>query len=241
MLEAYLGVTMKRMFSTGPEAFDHYLERFQDVMLKGNGEAPSLLDTVTALAFAIDAKDHYTQGHSQAVSRLAAQIARQMGLSDAVIEEVRLGGILHDIGKIGVPEAVLNKPSRLTPEEYEVMKSHTVLGAKILEPLKVKAIERIRGMVRHHHEMVDGTGYPDRLKGENIPLGARIITVADCFDTMVSERAYKPGRSMEEAMEELHRCCGTQFDPSVVEAFVRSLETSGDPRRLASLDEAVIN
>ena len=183
-------------------------------MLKGNGDAPSLLDTVTALAFAIDAKDHYTQGHSQAVSRLAAQIARQMGLPDSVIEEVRLGGILHDIGKIGVPEAVLNKPSRLTPEEYELMKSHAVLGAKILEPLKVKAIERIRGMVRHHHEMVDGTGYPDRLKGENIPLGARIITVADCFDTMVSERAYKRGRSMEEAMEELRRCCGTQFDPT---------------------------
>ena len=120
---------------------------------------------MTALAFAIDAKDHYTQGHSQSVSRIAAQIARQMGLSDSAIEEIRLGGILHDIGKIGVPESVLNKPARLTPEEFEVMKTHAVLGAKILEPLKVKAIERIRGMVRHHHEMVDGTGYPDRLEG----------------------------------------------------------------------------
>src|SRR5208337_2949678 len=126
-------------------------------MLKGNGEAPSLMDTVTALAFAIDAKDHYTQGHSQAVSRIAAQIARQMGLPDPVIEEVRLGGILHDIGKIGVPEAVLNKPSRFTPEEFNLMKSHTFLGAKIVEPLRVKAIERL---VRHHHERVDGTGYP---------------------------------------------------------------------------------
>jgi putative nucleotidyltransferase with HDIG domain len=241
LLEAYLGVTMKRMFSTGPEAFDHYLERFQDLMLKGNGEAPSLMDTVTALAFAIDAKDHYTQGHSQAVSRLAAQIARQMGLSDALIEEVRLGGILHDIGKIGVPEAVLNKPSRLTAEEYEVMKSHSSKGADILEPLRVKAIERIRGMVRHHHEMVNGTGYPDRLKGENIPLGARIITVADCFDTMVSDRAYKRGRSMEEAIDELHRCCGTQFDPTIVKAFVCSLESPGEPGPHASRDEPVIN
>jgi len=239
LLEAYLGVTMKRMFSTGPEAFDHYLERFQNVMLKGDGEAPSLLDTVTALAFAIDAKDHYTQGHSQAVSRLGAQIAREMGLSDSLIEEIRLGGILHDIGKIGVPESVLNKPSRLSPEEMEVMKSHTWRGAEILEPLKVKAIERIRGMVRHHHEMVDGTGYPDCLKGEEIPLGARIITVADCFDTMVSERAYKPGRSIEEAVEELHRCCGTQFDPHIVEAFVRSLETSGDPRPHAAIEGTV--
>lgn len=241
LLEAYLGVTMKRMFSTGPEAFDHYLESFRDVTLRGNGEAPSLLDTVTALAFAIDAKDHYTQGHSQSVSRLGAQIARQMNLSDATIEEVRLGGILHDIGKIGVPESVLNKPSRLSAEEYEVMKSHAALGEKILEPLKVKAISRIRGMVRHHHEMFNGTGYPDGLKGEKIPLGTRIITVADCFDTMVSDRAYKPGRTMEEAIAELFRCRGTQFDPDVVEAFIHSLEVSGDPRRRPAVDEQVIS
>jgi diguanylate cyclase (GGDEF)-like protein/putative nucleotidyltransferase with HDIG domain len=241
LLEAYLGVSMKRMFSTGPEAFDHYLKRFQDLMLKGNGDAPSLLDAVTALANAVDAKDHYTQRHSQIVSRLAAQIARQMGLAEPLIEEIRLGGILHDVGKISVPEAILNKPSRLTPEEYEVMKIHSSKGAEILEPLKVKAIEGIRGMVRHHHEWVDGTGYPDRLKGENIPLGARIITVADCFDTMVSERAYQPGRSMAEAMEELHRCSGTQFDPTVVEAFFQSLETAGDPHPRAGVEEPLIN
>jgi diguanylate cyclase (GGDEF)-like protein/putative nucleotidyltransferase with HDIG domain len=241
LLEAYLGVTMKRMFSTGPEAFDHYLKHFQDIMLKGNGEAPSLLGAVTALANAVDAKDHYTQGHSQAVSRLATQIARQLGLSDPVIEEIRLGGILHDIGKIGVPEAILNKPSRLTPEEYEVMKTHCSRGAEILEPLKVKAIEPIRRMVRNHHEMVDGTGYPDHLKGENIPLGARIITVADCFDTMVSERAYQPGRSMAEAIEELHRCSGTQFDPTIVEAFFQSLETPDDPHTRVGMEEPLIN
>ncbi len=241
LLEAYLGVTMKRMFSTGPEAFEHYLERFRNVVLKGDGDAPSLLDTVTALAFAIDAKDHYTQGHSQAVSRLAAQIARQLGLPDSVIEEIRLGGILHDIGKIGVPEAILNKPSRLTAEEYEVVKIHSSRGADILEPLKVKAIERIRGMVRHHHEMVNGMGYPDKLKGESIPLGARILAVADSFDTMVSERAYTRGRTMDEAIEELHRCSGTQFDGGVVDAFVRSLEVLGDPRISANLDPSVVN
>ena len=228
LLEAYLGVTMKRMFSTGPEVFEHYLERFQNVTLKGKGEAPSLLDIVTALAFAIDAKDHYTQGHSQSVSRIAAQIARQMGLSDSVIEEVRLGGILHDIGKIGVPESVLNKTSRLTAEEFELMQTHTILGEKILEPIKVKAIERIRGMVRNHHEFVDGTGYPDRLKGEEIPLGARIIAVADCFDTIISERAYKPGRTIDQALEELRRCSGTQFDTNIVENLARSLEPSHD-------------
>ena len=242
LLEAYLGVTMKRMFSTGPEAFDHYLERFRDVNLRGNGEAPSLLDTVTALAFAIDAKDHYTQDHSKSVSRFAAQIARQLRLPDTLIEEVRLGGILHDIGKIGVPEAVLNKPSRLTAEEYILMQSHAPLGEKILEPLKAKAIQGIRGMVRHHHEMVDGNGYPDRLKGEMIPLGARIITVADCFDTMVSARAYKPGRSIEQAMDELRRCSGTQFDPKIVDAFARSLDTSpaaSEPS--ADLEEEILN
>ena len=242
MLEAYLGVTMKRMFSTGPEAFEHYLERFQDVTLNGNGEAPSLLDTVTALAFAIDAKDHYTQGHSQSVSRIAAQTARQMGLPDSLVEEIRLGGILHDIGKIGVPESVLNKPSQLTAEEFDLMKSHALLGARILEPLKVKAIERIRGMVLHHHEMVDGTGYPDHLIGEKIPLGARIITVADCFDTMVSKRLYKPGRSVKEALEELRRCSGTQFDPEIVEAFIRSLETHSEPApREGIIEESTIN
>jgi diguanylate cyclase (GGDEF)-like protein/putative nucleotidyltransferase with HDIG domain len=228
LLEAYLGVTMKRMFSTGPEVFEHYLERFQNVNLKGKGEAPSLLDIVTALAFAIDAKDHYTQGHSQSVSRIAAQIARQMGLSDSVIEEVRLGGILHDIGKIGVPESVLNKTTRLTSEEFELMQTHTILGEKILEPIKVKAIERIRGIVRNHHEFVDGAGYPDRLKGEEIPLGARIIAVADCFDTMISERAYKPGRTIEQALAELRRCSGTQFDADIVENLARSLEPNDD-------------
>ncbi len=232
--EAAMGVTMKRMsFATGPEAFEHYLKRFQGDMLN-----PSLLDAVTALARTVDAKDPWTQGHSDQVSRFAAQIARQLGLSDAEIEEVRLGGILHDIGKIGVPDTVLKKSSRLTMEEYDQMKKHAPLGARIIEPLKkVKAIERIRGMVRHHHEMVDGKGYPDNLKGEKIPLGARIITVADCYDAMVSARAYKNGRSVDEAMEELRRCRGTQFDPDIVEAFTRSLESSHE--RVFDKDEDV--
>jgi diguanylate cyclase (GGDEF)-like protein/putative nucleotidyltransferase with HDIG domain len=199
---------------------------------QGDWERPatSFLDTVPRLASANDAKDDYPQGHSQAVSKFAAQIARQMGLTDSFIEEVRCGAVLHDIGMIGVPEAILNKPSALTPEEYELMKTHAVKGAKILEPLKVKAVEPIRGIVRHHHERWDGNGYPDGLKGENIPLGARIIGVAEAFDAIVSDRVYQQGRSVEEAVAELRRCSGTQFDPNVVEAFVRSLETPSAPR-----------
>lgn len=234
LLEAYLGATAKQMFSTGPEVFSQYLQRLERVTEGSRSEGPSLMNTVTALAFAIDAKDHYTHGHSQAVSRLAEQIARQIQLADAEVEEIRLAGILHDIGKIGVPETILNKPSRLSPEEYELVKSHAVLGERILEPLKVKAIERIRSMVRHHHEMFDGRGYPDQLKGEAIPLGARIIKVADCFDTIVSERTYKKAKSVEDAIVELRGQSGSEFDPSLVHALVQSLDVIGDPRHRES-------
>jgi len=239
LLEAYLGVTVKRMFSTGPETFNQYLQRFEQATQASEGESLSLMDTVTALAFAIDAKDHYTQGHSQAVSRLAAQIAHQIGLEEPEVEEIRLAGILHDVGKIGVPESMLNKPARLTAEEFEVVKSHAALGWKILEPLRVQAIERIRQMVRHHHEHFDGQGYPDGLRGEEIPLGARILTIADAFDSMVSDRAYKKARSTEAALGELQRCSGAQFDPALVNAFMASLRVAGDPSRPPSVERAV--
>jgi diguanylate cyclase (GGDEF)-like protein/putative nucleotidyltransferase with HDIG domain len=220
LLEAYLGVAVKRMFSAAPDTLNHYRHRLEQMK--------PLLDTITALAFAVEAKDPYTRGHSQEVSRLAAQIAVQLRLSETEIEEIRLAGIVHDIGKIHVPEYVLNKPTRLTCEEYEIMKSHAAWGAKILEPLKVIAIERI---VRYHHEAFDGQGYPEGLKGEQIPLGARIITVADAFDAIVSDRPHRKARSVPEALAELRRCRGTQFDPLVVDALVQSIESrSGEPR-----------
>jgi diguanylate cyclase (GGDEF)-like protein len=232
LLEAYLGVTVKRLFSTGPEVFEQYLKRLEEAPASTPGQTTaSLMDTVTALAFAIDAKDHYTQGHSQSVSRLAVLLARQLELPEAEIEEIRLAGILHDIGKIGVPEQVLNKPTRLTEDEYEIVKSHTVLGERILGPLKGKGMGRIRRMVRHHHEFVDGRGYPDGLRGEDIPLGARILTVADSFDTMVSSRSYKHGRTIQAALAELERCAGSHFDPSLVHAFVECV-TPDDGRSL---------
>ncbi|MBI4165108.1 MAG: diguanylate cyclase [Acidobacteria bacterium] len=233
LLQAYLGVAVKRMFATGPEVFNQYLARFE-AATGVNGDSASLMDTVTALAFTIDAKDHYTQGHSQSVSRLAAQIGQEVGLTKDELEEIRLAGILHDIGKIGVPEIILNKPSGLTPEEYELMKSHTTLGERILAPLKFKAIEAIKKIVRHHHERMDGKGYPDGLTGEDIPLGARIITIADCYDTIISDRSYKKASPLEEALEELRRGRGTQFDAKLLDAFLNSLAAALPPRRGAT-------
>jgi putative nucleotidyltransferase with HDIG domain len=187
-----------------------------------------LWDTINALAFAIEAKDPYTAGHSKAVSKLAERIAIQVGLSQTEIEEIRLGGIVHDIGKIHVPEYVLNKPTLLTAEEFEIMKTHAAWGANLLKPLKVIAIERI---VRYHHERYDGKGYPEGLAGDKIPLGARIVAVAEAFDAMRSTYVYNKGRSLEDAIAEMRRCSGTQFDPKVVTAFLDGLETHGDPRR----------
>jgi HD-GYP domain-containing protein (c-di-GMP phosphodiesterase class II) len=161
----------------------------------------------------------------------------QAGLSEAEIEEIRLAGIIHDVGKIKVPDVVLNKPTLLTAQEYEIVKSHPAWGAKILEPLKVTAIERI---VRHHHEAFDGQGYPDNLKGEQIPFGARIIAVADAFEAMVSARAYRKGRPVEEALAELRRCRGTQFDPFVVDAFLRSIQSLGGQPRSDSVETLII-
>jgi diguanylate cyclase (GGDEF)-like protein len=229
LLQAFLGVEVKRKFSTGPDTFSQYVHKFEQMK--------PLWDTFTTLAHAIEARDPYTQGHSQKVSKLAAQIAIQAGLSEAEIEEISLAGIVHDIGKFHVPDSVYNKPAPLTAEEHEVMRSHAAWGAKILEPLKVKTIECI---VRHHHEAFDGRGYPDSLKGEQIPLGARIIAVADAFHAMVSARAYREARTVEEALAELRRCRGTQFDPLVVDALVKSIESHSGQQRPDSVESLLI-
>jgi diguanylate cyclase (GGDEF)-like protein/putative nucleotidyltransferase with HDIG domain len=248
VLEAYLGVTLKRLFATGPEAFEEIYQRLkqfteslaatevgngvtvaQDIPEEAGPQAlpQAVLDTVTSLAFAIDAKDHYTQGHSQKVSAYAALIAEAMEMNDAEIEEIRLGAVLHDIGKVGIPEQILNKSGPLNPEEWETMKSHVVFGAKILEPLKPLA--RIREMVHHHHEYFDGSGYPHALRAENIPLGARIIAVADAYDTITSDRTYKKGRTAVDALAELERCANAQFDARIVEIFVRVMRQQANP------------
>ncbi len=245
VLEAYLGVTLKRLFSTGPEAFEEIysrLKQFTESLAATEGttgtvavapeEGPqalpqAVLDTVTSLAFAIDAKDHYTQGHSQKVSAYAALIAEALGMTELQVEEIRLGAVLHDIGKVAIPESILNKNGPLNPDEWENMKSHVTFGAKILDPLTPLA--RIREMVLHHHEFFDGSGYPHGLAGEDIPLGARIIAVADAFDTITSDRTYKKARAAAEALAELERCANAQFDGNIVALFVRTMRQLPNP------------
>jgi len=246
VLEAYLGVTLKRLFATGPEAFEEIYSRLKQfteslAATEGNDKSEAeaavldgpqalpqaVLDTVTSLAFAIDAKDHYTQGHSQKVSAYAALIAEALKLNDLEVEEIRLGGVLHDIGKVAIPENILNKNGPLNPDEWENMKSHVTFGAKILEPLTPLA--RIREMVLHHHEFFDGSGYPHALAGEMIPLGARIIAVADAYDTITSDRTYKKARAAADALAELTRCANAQFDATIVAAFVRTMQSMPNP------------
>jgi len=241
VLEAYLGVTLKRLFTTGPEAFEEIylrLRQFTDSLPTAENaetaapEGPralpqSILDTVTSLAYAIDAKDQYTQGHSQKVSAYAALLAEALGMNEMEVEEIRLGAVLHDVGKVGIPENILNKSGPLNLEEWDTMKTHVTYGGRLLEPLM--PLGRIRRMVLHHHEFFDGSGYPEALAGENIPLGARIITIADSYDTITSDRSYKKGRTADEALAELERCAGTQFDPRLVELFVRAMRQLPNP------------
>ncbi|MGC2421890.1 MAG: diguanylate cyclase [Candidatus Acidiferrales bacterium] len=251
VLEAYLGVTLKRQFSTGPQAFEEIhrrLEQFtrslkeQNTDGSGEGLSSAIVETVTSLAFAIDAKDHYTEGHSRKVSAYAVMIAHALGMSPAEIEEIRLAGLLHDIGKVGIPEAILNKAAPLDASEWETMKTHTELGAEILKPLEPMA--RIREMIRHHHEFYDGTGYPARLEGQQIPHGARVIAIADAYDTITSDRIYKKARTPDDAFAELERCAASQFDPEIVRVFIETMRrapratvesgASSSPRRSTS-------
>ncbi|MBI4329728.1 MAG: CHASE2 domain-containing protein [Chloroflexi bacterium] len=179
--------------------------------------------TIRALAAAIDAKDHYTRGHSQRVTELALLGAKSLNVSQEELEILEYAGILHDIGKIGIPDNILGKPGRLTPEEFDTIRQHPRLGAIIITG--VPFLEEARKLVLHHHERFDGNGYPDGLVGNDIPLGARLLAVADAFDSMTSDRAYRAAMSTEAAMNELYKHLGTQFCPVAVEAFVSGFKT----------------
>ncbi|MFQ5876828.1 MAG: HD domain-containing phosphohydrolase [Acidobacteriota bacterium] len=185
----------------------------------------SYIQTVESLAVALEAKDRYTSGHSQRVSRFATLIARSLGLPPGEVEVIGQVARLHDIGKIGMLDKILNKPGKLTPEELEAVRAHPVIGAQILAP--VKTFEKHVAGIKHHHETYDGGGYPDGLKGTEIPLAARIVCLADAFDAMTSTRPYRVGLPLGFAMREMQRMAGRQFCPECVDAFVRVLKTSG--------------
>ncbi len=175
-----------------------------------------------ALANAVDAKDTYTADHAQRLAAMALAVGREMGMSPRELEDLRYGAILHDIGKIGVPDAILQKPAGLDADEWGQMRQHPPIGAHILAP--IPHLAGASRVVRHHHERYDGTGYPDGLADEAIPLGARILTVVDSYSAIVDKRPYKEARSHEQAVAELKRCAGAQFDSRVVETFLWLLE-----------------
>ena len=189
---------------------------------------------IRALAAALDARDPYTAGHSERVSVFSVAVGRTLSLSEPELEVLRLGALLHDIGKIGVPDALLRKADALTDAEYEQIKQHPVLGARILR--SVPFLSPHIPIVELHHERPDGRGYPYGLQGDAIPLAARIVHVADAYDAMTSARAYRGARSSARAIEELWRCSGTAFDTAIVEAFVMSLRGMHEPESLASHD-----
>lgn len=181
-----------------------------------------LINTITSLASAIDAKSPWTKGHSERVTRYAVEAGREIGLPEKELERLRLAGLLHDVGKIGTFDVLLDKPGRLTAEEFELVKQHPRKGAEILAP--ITQLSDLIPVILHHHERYDGNGYPDSLRGEEIPLQARILCVADSLDSMTADRPYRPAPGIAYAVSEFRRCSGTQFDPKVVDVFLKILE-----------------
>jgi diguanylate cyclase (GGDEF)-like protein/putative nucleotidyltransferase with HDIG domain len=175
----------------------------------------------------VDSKDTYTGEHSEAVARLVETMARSLGLEGETIEQLRLAALLHDIGKIAIPDSVLQKPGGLEPDERMLVRSHVHFGYSLLEGL---GIEPVDAWVLHHHEHWDGSGYPDGLAGEEIPFGSRVILVADAFDAMITHRTYRPALGPQDALAELRRQAGAQFDPAVVAALERCLSDEAGPR-----------
>jgi len=175
------------------------------------------LGAIEALVFALEAKDKYTAGHSRRVTEIALAIGRELGLPEDDIEDLRWGSLMHDVGKIAVDQSIQNEPGKLTPEEYEHIMTHANVGAGIVRPV---VNDRVVEMIAHHHDRYDGTRLDQSVAGEDIPLGARILAIADAFDAMTSDRPYRPAMAVEEALQEIRRCIGTQFDPVVGSAFL---------------------
>ncbi len=210
------------LFSSQAASAIENAQLFEQILKKTEELKEANFDSVKALAEALETKDVYTRGHSDRTVELSGKIAQALGLSDQEIDWIRYAAILHDIGKIGIPEQILNKPAKLTAEEYELMKKHPVFGAQIVG--QIKFLAPVVLLVRHDHERWDGKGYPDGLKGEAIPLGARIVTVVDAYDAMTTDRVYRKAPGKAFAIEELKHCAGSQFDPQIVEIFLDMIE-----------------
>lgn len=191
------------------------------------------LSTISALAEAVDARDEYTGEHSKNVSRFVALLCNNLKLSDEEIDKIKIAATIHDIGKIGVRDNVLNKPDKLTFEEYEIMKTHPSIGADIIG--KIDGFDDIAKIIKHHHEKWDGRGYPDKLRGEEIPIGSQIIAIADTYDAIVSNRVYRKSLGRDRAIEILLEERGKQFNPELVDLFVKEIVNLS----LNSQDEAI--
>jgi putative nucleotidyltransferase with HDIG domain len=186
----------------------------------------SYVSTLRSLISIIEAKDPYTKGHTERVASYSVALADRIGLGEEDLRRIMFAALMHDIGKMGVLDEIVNKPDKLTAEEWELMKAHPVTGASIVE--KMEFLDGIADIVRHHHEAWNGRGYPDGLHGEDIPYGARIVTVADSFDAMTTDRPYRKALSFDEAIQRLEESAGVQFDADLVKVFVQYLREQGD-------------
>ncbi|MFF0828349.1 HD-GYP domain-containing protein [Brevibacillus sp. NPDC003359] len=225
LVESYGPLTLVPMmiaFITISYVFHHYYDNLQRLQQKVEEVKSFNHNFLTTMAASIDARDRYTSGHSQRVAYWGREIAKDIGLSERKVEDVYIGGILHDIGKIGIEDEILNKKGKLTPEEYDKIKQHTVIGYEII--LQAGMFNELLPAIRSHHERIDGRGYPDGLAGDEIPLMARILAISDAFDAMVADRPYRKGLPVEEALQEIRRGSGTQFDPILAEHFIRIVQ-----------------
>ena len=226
---------------------DNYQYHLEELVSQRTAELDKALEevetsycsTLKALVQALETRDYETHGHSERVVTFSLRLGHELGLDKAALRDLELGALMHDIGKIGVPDAVLRKPAKLNDEEWEKMKLHPLHGQKILR--NIAFLEGATRIVAQHHEKWDGTGYPYGFRGEDIDIGARIFSVVDAFDAIISDRVYRKGRSYEEALEELEKFAGTQFDPLVVEAFKNIPKEDWEILRERSLSDKEAN